>query len=185
MTINKNAPLKKASPTVIRNSCARVANNSVRLINADLKRRGYAAVTAKERDAALASKPKKKSDNNQSTRAKNGGAGRGQGRKKGAATKKTRAIADKLADDGGLTPLEYMLQTLRETPDELRRQHKAGEITADEFVLRLAKLTDRRDDAAKSAAPYIHPRLSSIEAKVESTGHERWLAIMEQFDQAS
>jgi hypothetical protein len=54
----------------------------------------------------------------------------------------------------GLTPLEYMLAVLR---DE----------NAD---------TERRDEMAKAAAPYIHPRLSSIEAQVAITGHEAALA---------
>jgi hypothetical protein len=45
----------------------------------------------------------------------------------------------------GLTPLTYMLQVLRdETQDHARR-----------------------DDMAKAAAPYVHPRLSSIEARAK------------------
>jgi hypothetical protein len=63
------------------------------------------------------------------------------GRQKGVANKRTREIADAAIKEG-LTPLEYMLAVLR---DE----------TAD---------PERRDEMAKAAAPYIHPRLASIEA---------------------
>jgi hypothetical protein len=37
----------------------------------------------------------------------------------------------------------------------------------------------RRDDMAKAAAPYVHPRLSSIEAQVAVTGHEAALKELE------
>ena len=63
------------------------------------------------------------------------------GRQKGVANKRTREIADAAIKEG-LTPLEYMLAVLR---DE----------TAD---------PERRDEMANAAAPYIHPRLASIEA---------------------
>ncbi len=70
-----------------------------------------------------------------------GGARPNAGRKPGSTTTKTREIADKAADEG-ITPLEFMLQIMR---DELADR---GE----------------RMDMAKAAAPYIHPRLSSVEA---------------------
>lgn len=73
-----------------------------------------------------------------------GGARPGAGRKKGSATAKTREIADRAAAEG-VTPLEFMLQVMR-----------------DETAERAERL-----DMAKSAAPYIHPRLSSVEAKVD------------------
>ena len=69
-----------------------------------------------------------------------GGARPGAGRKKGATEKRTREIANAAALEG-ITPLEYMLQTLR---DE----------TADPSTRRWA---------AEKAAPYIHPRLNAIE----------------------
>ena len=73
-----------------------------------------------------------------------GGARPGAGRKKGSATAKTREIADRAAAEG-VTPLDFMLQEMR-----------------DETAERAERL-----DMAKSAAPYIHPRLSSVEAKVD------------------
>jgi hypothetical protein len=66
------------------------------------------------------------------------------GRQKGAANKRTREIADAAVKEG-VTPLEYMLAVLR-----------------DETVG-----PERRDEMAKASAPYIHPRLASVEATVD------------------
>lgn len=46
----------------------------------------------------------------------------------------------------GLTPLEYMLSILRD----------------------VGQSSEARMDAAKSAAPYIHPRLSAVEANLKA-----------------
>lgn len=75
-----------------------------------------------------------------------GGSRPGAGRKAGSATKRTREIADAALAEG-LTPLEYMLKILR---DE-------------------SQAPDARMDAAKSAAPYIHPRLAAIEANIAAS----------------
>jgi hypothetical protein len=75
-----------------------------------------------------------------------GGKREGAGRKPGALTEKTREIAEAAAVEG-ITPLEYMLNVMR-----------------DDFAPR-----DRRDEMAKAAAPYVHPRLSSAEVKQETT----------------
>lgn len=74
-----------------------------------------------------------------------GGSREGAGRKVGAAALRTREIADKAAGEG-LTPLEFMLQIMRDEGSE----------------------RSERLDMAKAAAPYIHPRLSSVEAKVDA-----------------
>jgi methanogenic corrinoid protein MtbC1 len=73
-----------------------------------------------------------------------GGRRQGAGRKPGSLSKKTREIAEKASEEG-ITPLEYMLGVMRDA-------------TAD---------TALRFEAAKAAAPYIHPRLASIEQKTE------------------
>jgi hypothetical protein len=70
-----------------------------------------------------------------------GGKRAGAGRKKGSATKKTRKVADAVAE-GGITPLEVMI-------DAMRRLHKARRYTAAAGV-------------AQHAAPYVHPRLSAV-----------------------
>lgn len=73
----------------------------------------------------------------------------GAGRKAGSATTKTRAIADRAAEQG-LTPLEVMLKAMR-------------------FHIERFDLTENTDDLgaaavfAKDAAPYIHPRLQAVE----------------------
>jgi hypothetical protein len=69
-----------------------------------------------------------------------GGKRPGAGRPQGASNKVAQAERDAIAASG-LTPLEYMLQVMRD----------AG---ADEA---------KRLDAAKAAAPYCHARLSSVE----------------------
>ncbi len=62
------------------------------------------------------------------------------GRKKGTPNKATAKKVEEIAASG-LTPLDYMLSVLRD-----ERQEDAI-----------------RMDAAKAAAPYIHPKLANIE----------------------
>ncbi len=68
-----------------------------------------------------------------------GGLREGAGRKKGSCTKKTRELAEK-AIEAGMSPLEYLLEVMRDVSQDQKD----------------------RIDAAKSAAPYIHPKLSSV-----------------------
>ena len=75
-----------------------------------------------------------------------GGARPGAGRREGVRNKRTQEMIE-LATRDGVSPLEYMLQVLR-----------------DEDQPPLARF-----EAAKAAAPYVHPRLASIEANVKST----------------
>lgn len=81
-----------------------------------------------------------------------GGPRPGSGRKPGGANKKTRAIADQAAA-GGLTPLEFLLQVMRSEPSE------------DAGPTEKLAVFNARFEAAKAAAPYVHPRLSSINAQ--------------------
>lgn len=74
------------------------------------------------------------------------GAGKGgkrakAGRPKGVRNRLTREVAIALSEDGKLTPLEFMLQVMR---DE-------------------AQLMERRLDMAKAAAPFMHARLQAIQ----------------------
>lgn len=71
-----------------------------------------------------------------------GGKRVGSGRKTGSAEIKTRAIAERIIAEGK-TPLEIMLKNMREADLEGNRAMAL--------------------EAAKSAAPYIHPRLSAVE----------------------
>lgn len=79
-----------------------------------------------------------------------GGKRPGSGRKKGsvtAATKRRQDVALKALQDG-TTPLEVLLEAMRDAYKE------GGAMLAMPY--------------AKEAAPYVHPKLSSIEAKVDN-----------------
>jgi hypothetical protein len=89
------------------------------------------------------------SEKNQTISNGRGGARKGAGRKLGSATKRTREIANGAAE-AGLTPLEYMLEVMRRDSD-----HEDPKVQVSREALRF--------EAAKAAAPYIHPRLASIE----------------------
>lgn len=79
-----------------------------------------------------------------------GGKRAGAGRKAGAVTKRTREIADAAMSDG-ITPLEYMLEVMRKEPNPMLEPK-------DELAA-----IGLRFEAAKAAAPYMHPRLAAIE----------------------
>lgn len=78
-----------------------------------------------------------------------GGRREGAGRKRGSVTKRTTEVAQRAVAQG-LTPLEYMLRVMRNS--------KAP--------------PGRRDEMAKAAAPYLHPRLSSIELDLKDLSDE-------------
>lgn len=73
-----------------------------------------------------------------------GGARPGAGRKPGVVTKAKQLaiLRAKEAAEAGTSPLEYMLE-----------------------VMRTSKDPKRRDAMAIAAAPYLHPRLASVEHK--------------------
>jgi hypothetical protein len=86
-----------------------------------------------------------------------GGKRAGAGRKAGSANKLTRKIADKALAQG-ISPLEYMLKLLRVEPP------------ADADAARKAEIEAMRFEAAKAAAPYVHPKLQAIEHKGPNDG---------------
>ena len=69
-----------------------------------------------------------------------GGRRPGAGRPRSRVRALTREIANRCADEG-ITPLEFMLRVMRDESADLQT----------------------RADMAKSAAPYIHPRLQAVE----------------------
>lgn len=75
-----------------------------------------------------------------------GGARPGAGRKPNSVNRLSREAAEK-AKEGGLLPLDYLLTIMRSEDNA----------------------QDIRMDAAKAAAPYIHPKLSAIEANIKAT----------------
>lgn len=86
-----------------------------------------------------------------------GGKRPGAGRPKGAISKMAQEAREK-ASEQGITPLDYMLHLLRD--EELD--------------------ADTRFEAAKAAAPYLHPKLSSVEMNANvSVSHEDALEQLE------
>lgn len=73
--------------------------------------------------------------------AKWGGAQKNAGRKKGSLGQRTQEIIAAVAKSG-ISPLEYMLKVMRDPEQE----------------------DARRDEMAKAAAPFIHPKLNAISA---------------------
>jgi hypothetical protein len=72
-----------------------------------------------------------------------GGARPGAGRKAGSLNKRTSDIAEALSE--GLTPLEFLTNIYRDVKEDMAR----------------------RVDAAKAAAPYVHPRRAPINSDGE------------------
>jgi hypothetical protein len=80
------------------------------------------------------------------------------GRQKGAANKRTREIADRAAMEG-ITPLEVQLRTMRML---WAKAHEGSFLD-----LELAK---QACAVAAQVAPYCHPRLAAVEARVGVSG---------------
>lgn len=76
-----------------------------------------------------------------------GGKRDGAGRPSGAVTKRSREAAEKAASEG-LTPLEFMLNVLRDEEQPF----------------------DSRCWAAEKAAPYVHAKLANVEHTGEDGG---------------
>jgi len=72
------------------------------------------------------------------------------GRQKGTPNKKTAATV-KAVKAGGVTPLNYMLNVMRKP------------IPADAEPQVKVVMIGMRFEAAKAAAPYVHPKLAAIE----------------------
>ncbi len=85
-----------------------------------------------------------------------GGRRLGAGRKPGSPTNRRREVIDKAAD-AGITPLELQLATMREL---WRRAHAHGDMDVG--------LATQACQIAKDCAPYVHPRLAAVEAKVDT-----------------
>jgi hypothetical protein len=87
------------------------------------------------------------------------------GRQKGTPNRATAAKVKEIAESG-LTPLDFMLEVMRDTSQD--------------YAIRM--------DAAKSAAPYVHPKLASVEHKgdpdnpvmiqTDDLALARWLALV-------
>lgn len=78
-----------------------------------------------------------------------GGNRKGAGRPKGGMNIKSAQIAIEAASKG-ITPIEVMLHVMRELFDRAQKSQ-----STEDFVL--------AGTAAKEAAPYVHPRMASID----------------------
>lgn len=80
------------------------------------------------------------------------------GRKKGSVNKATAARQAEIAASG-LAPLDYLVEVMRDATET----------------------PERRLEAAKAAAPYVHPRLSAVEGShsLSIKRHEDWLDELE------
>jgi len=106
------------------------------------------------------------------------------GRAKGVVNKKTsaRAEAGKLIAEG-LTPLEYLLSVMRApVPVELQGIVDPEDVS-DDMARALTSWHAQRVDAAKAAAPYIHPKLNAIHTTTDtSKTFEQWLTEIDDND---
>ena len=88
------------------------------------------------------------------------------GRKKGVPNKATAQKAAAVAESG-LTPLDYMLSLLREEPPE------------DADLEQKLAMSAMRFEAAKAAAPYVHPRLAAVEHTGKDGGPIETMVVTE------
>lgn len=105
----------------------------------------------------------------QSTGNRKGGARPGAGRPKGSPNKATQARQAAIAASG-VTPLEFMLNIMR------------GEAPEGADVAQRIAWESMRFEAAKAAAPYVHPKLANVEHTGKGGGPITILATPE--DQA-
>lgn len=112
-----------------------------------------------------------------------GGKREGAGRPAGAVTRRTREVAER-ALASGMTPLDIMLDNMRHfqqvaldaeatieglTAEEFSEQVPADASPEEQFKFLLAQvkktvgLRQAAQDAARDAAPYIHPKLASVQ----------------------
>lgn len=129
-----------------------------------------------------------------------GGKRTGAGRPSGALTKRTREAAER-AIETGQTPLDVMLENMRHfqqvaldaeaTLEGLTASEFSGQVAEnaspeDQFKFLLAQVKktagfrQAAQDAARDAAPYVHPKLASVEHSGElKLTHEAALAALD------
>ena len=88
---------------------------------------------------------------------------------------RTAEVRDAYIKSGRITPLEFLLNIMNEEP---RAQVEGEERVA--YLSYVFSHTERRIDCAKSAAPYMHPKLAQTELKGDLTvRHEDALKELE------
>ncbi len=105
-----------------------------------------------------------------------GGRRPGAGRRKGVPNKLTAALRAKLANTG-MTPLEAMHMAMNELCEAADRMKL--DIKVDAKVIGRLELLERAAEIASKLAPYVHPKLQSIEHKGEGGGPIQQRVIVE------
>ena len=100
----------------------------------------------------------------------NGGKRVGAGRKPGVPNKRTAKIQAEV-EATGITPLDYMLSIMR-----------MSDVPPDAELNQIIALTTLRFEAAKAAAPYVHPKLSSIDVTGAGKNGEHLVSVTVGFD---
>lgn len=112
-----------------------------------------------------------------------GGARENAGRPKGIPNKKTQELIARVQSEG-IMPLDVFLNDMRyfynlgENKMRMAEMARDGKQQAKEFRAASA-LKDIAASRARDAAPYIHPRLASLQANVQVTNVEAELAELE------
>lgn len=112
-----------------------------------------------------------------------GGARPGAGRPKGSKVTRTQELTTK-ALAGGVTPMEVLLGDMRlfhglgEEQLNKARDLEKGKEQAKAFRA-AAALKETARQCARDAAPYVHPKLSSVQADVTLHGQETALTELE------
>ena len=89
----------------------------------------------------------------------------GGGSRKGSPNKVTAALVAK-QQASGLMPLEFMLDLMRTEPLPPALPENPNPQDVVEYAKKFAATHEMRFEAAKAAAPYLHPRLASTEVKL-------------------
>lgn len=115
--------------------------------------------------------------------AERGGARKGAGRPKGLSNQKSQELIIK-ATEQGISPMEVLLNDMRfyyelgEREFAKIKDQESEEIHREVF-LKANSLKMIARECAKDVAPYIHAKLSSIDAKVAVTNFESALAELD------
>lgn len=115
--------------------------------------------------------------------AKFGGAQPGAGRPKGMQNKKTTELLERVAAEG-IMPIDVFLNDMRYFynlgENKMRIAEQESDVKKQAKHVRAAlELKDIARDCARDAAPYLHPKLASLQGKIEVTNTEAKLAELE------
>ena len=115
---------------------------------------------------------------------KRGGYMPGGGRPKGALNKKTQELIIRATEEG-ISPLDVLLNGMREFYSLAEREYakiKGHEFDSEDNIEKFKSVVGFKNlarDYARDAAPYVHPKLASLQANVNVNNVEAELAELE------